>query len=64
MTIIPGSIYPGSHYCKFLSPARALDWMMTETTIILYYDYAIIFYSILFYYIILYYIILYGVILW
>lgn len=22
---------PGSHYCKLLSPARALDWMMTDS---------------------------------
>mmetsp|Transcript_15990 Transcript_15990/g.36273 ORF Transcript_15990/g.36273 Transcript_15990/m.36273 type:complete len:375 (-) Transcript_15990:30-1154(-) len=29
-TEIDGKIFPGSHYCKFLSPARVLDWMMTD----------------------------------
>jgi len=29
-TEIDGKIYPGNHYCKFLSPARVLDWMMTD----------------------------------
>jgi len=24
------AIYPGSHYCKLLSPAMALEWMMTD----------------------------------
>jgi hypothetical protein len=24
-------IFPGSHYCKLLSPARVLDWMMTDS---------------------------------
>ena len=30
-TKIDGKIYPGNTYCKFLSPARALDWMMTDS---------------------------------
>ena len=30
-TTIDGKIYPGNHYCKFLSPARVLDWMMTDS---------------------------------
>jgi len=30
-TGLDSSIYPGSHYCKFLSPARVLDWMMTDS---------------------------------
>ncbi|CAE8601350.1 unnamed protein product [Polarella glacialis] len=30
-TELDDQIYPGSHYCKFLSPARALDWMMTDS---------------------------------
>lgn len=30
-TAIDGKIYPGNHYCKFLSPARVLDWMMTDS---------------------------------
>jgi len=30
-TEIDGKIYPGNHYCKFLSPARVLDWMMTDS---------------------------------
>lgn len=29
-TTLDGKIYPGNHYCKFLSPARVLDWMMTD----------------------------------
>merc|ERR1711862_424690 len=29
-TEIDGRIFPGSHYCKMLSPARVLDWMMTD----------------------------------
>jgi hypothetical protein len=29
-TELDGKIYPGNHYCKVLSPARALDWMMTD----------------------------------
>jgi len=24
-------IYPGNHYCKLLSPAAAMDWMMTDS---------------------------------
>lgn len=28
---IDSSIYPGNHYCKLLSPARVLDWMMTDS---------------------------------
>jgi len=30
-TAIDGKIYPGNTYCKFLSPARVLDWMMTDS---------------------------------
>mmetsp|Transcript_111015 Transcript_111015/g.313052 ORF Transcript_111015/g.313052 Transcript_111015/m.313052 type:complete len:528 (-) Transcript_111015:62-1645(-) len=30
-TEIDGYVYPGNHYCKFLSPARVLDWMMTDS---------------------------------
>jgi len=30
-TEIDGKIFPGSHYCKVLSPARVLDWMMTDS---------------------------------
>jgi len=30
-TKIDGKIYPGNTYCKFLSPARVLDWMMTDS---------------------------------
>lgn len=30
-TALDGKIYPGNHYCKFLSPARVLDWMMTDS---------------------------------
>lgn len=30
-TKIDGKIHPGNTYCKFLSPARALDWMMTDS---------------------------------
>jgi len=30
-TKIDGLIFPGSHYCKILSPARVLDWMMTDS---------------------------------
>lgn len=30
-TEVDGWIFPGSHYCKFLSPARVLDWMMTDS---------------------------------
>lgn len=30
-TALDGHIYPGSLYCKMLSPARALDWMMTDS---------------------------------
>lgn len=29
-TTITGNIYPGNMYCKFLTPERALDWMMTD----------------------------------
>lgn len=27
---IAGKIFPGVHYCKLLSPAMALEWMMTD----------------------------------
>jgi hypothetical protein len=30
-TFIDGSIHPGVHYCKLLSPARILDWIMTDS---------------------------------
>lgn len=28
---LTSSIYPGNHFCKVLSPARALDWMMSDS---------------------------------
>merc|ERR1711871_571118 len=28
-TALDSAFYPGQHYCKLLSPARVLDWMMT-----------------------------------
>lgn len=28
---VDGLIFPGTHYCKVLSPARVLDWMMTDS---------------------------------
>lgn len=28
---LDSKIYPGNHYCKYLSPARVLDWMMTDS---------------------------------
>lgn len=31
LTDVNAEIYPGIHYCKVLSPARALDWMMTDS---------------------------------
>jgi len=31
LTEITARIYPGIHYCKLLSPARVLDWMMTDS---------------------------------
>ena len=31
LTELDAKIYPGIHYCKLLSPARALDWMMTDS---------------------------------
>lgn len=30
-TELDGRIYPGVQYCKFLAPARVLDWMMTDS---------------------------------
>jgi len=30
-TALNSSIYPGNHYCKILSPARVLDWMMSDS---------------------------------
>jgi hypothetical protein len=27
---IKSAIFPGVHYCKFLSPAMAMEWMMTD----------------------------------
>lgn len=30
-TFVDGSIMPGVHYCKLLSPARILDWLMTDS---------------------------------
>ncbi|CAE8623446.1 unnamed protein product [Polarella glacialis] len=30
-TELDGQTYPGCHYCKFLSPAFVLDWMMTDS---------------------------------
>ncbi|CAE7555330.1 unnamed protein product [Symbiodinium natans] len=31
LTDLSARIYPGIHYCKLLSPARVLDWMMTDS---------------------------------
>ncbi|CAE7868786.1 unnamed protein product [Symbiodinium microadriaticum] len=31
LTDVNARIYPGIHYCKLLSPARVLDWMMTDS---------------------------------
>eukprot|EP00929_Paragymnodinium_shiwhaense_P110232 TRINITY_DN7706_c0_g1_i1.p1 TRINITY_DN7706_c0_g1~~TRINITY_DN7706_c0_g1_i1.p1 ORF type:complete len:615 (-),score=187.49 TRINITY_DN7706_c0_g1_i1:537-2381(-) len=31
ISTVNSSIYPGNHYCKLLSPARAMDWMMTDS---------------------------------
>lgn len=28
---VDSHIFPGVHYCKVLTPARALDWMMTDS---------------------------------
>lgn len=28
---IDSHIFPGVHYCKVLTPARAMDWMMTDS---------------------------------
>jgi len=28
---IHSPIFPGNHYCKLLSPAAAMDWMMTDS---------------------------------
>lgn len=30
-TFLGGKILPGIHYCKLLSPARILDWIMTDS---------------------------------
>jgi len=30
VSTITSSIYPGNHYCKLLSPAMAMEWMMTD----------------------------------
>jgi len=30
-TFLGGKIMPGVHYCKLLSPARILDWIMTDS---------------------------------
>merc|ERR1719506_2843647 len=30
-TGLESNIFPGVHYCKVLSPARALDWIMTDS---------------------------------
>lgn len=30
-TSITGKIYPGNMYCKFLTPDRVLDWIMTDS---------------------------------
>jgi hypothetical protein len=30
-TFVDGKIMPGVHYCKLLSPARILDWIMTDS---------------------------------
>jgi hypothetical protein len=30
-TELDSNIFPGVHYCKVLSPARALDWIMTDS---------------------------------
>lgn len=31
ISTISSAIYPGNHYCKLLSPALAMDWMMTDS---------------------------------
>lgn len=30
VSTITSSIFPGNHYCKYLSPAMAMEWMMTD----------------------------------
>lgn len=30
-SLITSHIFPGVHYCKVLTPARAMDWMMTDS---------------------------------
>lgn len=30
VSTITSKIYPGNHYCKLLSPAMAMEWMMTD----------------------------------
>merc|ERR1712013_692483 len=31
LSTISSWIFPGNHYCKLLSPAAAMDWMMTDS---------------------------------
>lgn len=31
VSTITSPIFPGNHYCKLLSPAAAMDWMMTDS---------------------------------
>jgi hypothetical protein len=31
LSTITSPVYPGNHYCKLLSPAAAMDWMMTDS---------------------------------
>merc|ERR1719375_1890350 len=30
VSTVDSKIFPGNHYCKLLSPALAMDWMMTK----------------------------------
>ena len=30
-TTLDSNLFPGVHYCKLLSPARVVDWMMTDS---------------------------------
>lgn len=30
-TGLDSKIYPGVHYCKLLSPARVVEWIMTDS---------------------------------
>jgi len=30
-TALDSKLFPGVHYCKLLSPARVVDWVMTDS---------------------------------